>query len=91
MREADNFLMKYRLNHIDPMLMLEVKCWTVFCALLPTKSELEAVELFSDKRLYRNINKIARFKRSGQIEIDSYWCWPFGRDRAQLQMYTPRV
>lgn len=90
-READTFLLKYRVNHIDPMLMLEVKCWTVMCSLLPTQSELEAIKLFGNKKLYRDVNRVSRFKRSGRIDVDSCCCWPFGGASTQLEMYMPKV
>lgn len=89
MNEAQTFLARYLTNHLDPVFVNEMICWTVAAAMLPTESELRMVNMMANKHLYADINRVAQFKRSGVIEYED-GCGCFGSGRAELRMYEPK-
>jgi len=66
-RQADAFLTKYRVNLIHPVLMLEVKHWTVLAAMIPTSSEMRGLALMAKPKLYKAMNQATEFKRDGTV------------------------
>jgi hypothetical protein len=89
MNEAQTFLSGYLTNHLDPVFVNEIICWTVAAAMLPTESELTMVNMMANKRIYADINKVAKFKRSGVVEVKSgMGC--FGFKRKELSMFEAK-
>lgn len=86
MNEAHTFLARYLTNHLDPVFVNEVICWTVAAAMLPTESELRMVNMMTNKHLYEDMNRVAQFKRSGVVEFDD-GCGCLGARRTSLHMY----
>lgn len=87
-REANTFLKQYRVNHLDRMLLLEVIHWTVAAAMIPTRSEVLCVDMMTRAGLYRDINKVTRFKRQGET---SKRRWFGFLPNKILKMYKPPV
>lgn len=71
--KADKYLNQFRISHYDPQLMLEVKLWTVLAAMLPLKSERNALKILGNKAVFRAINDVAAFKRVGKISERRAW------------------
>jgi len=65
--KADKYLSQFRISQYDGQLLLEVKLWTVLAAMLPLKSEIQALKLLGKRSVFSAMNDVARFKRSGQI------------------------
>lgn len=71
--KADVFLAQFRISQYDPQLLLEVKLWTVLAAMLPTKSEILALQLLGKNKVFGDINKVADFKRDGVVRERRLW------------------
>jgi len=66
--KADLYLKQFRVSQYEGQLLLEVKLWTVLAAMLPLKSEMEALKLLGKKSVFCAMNDAAAFKRTGQIK-----------------------
>lgn len=76
-KKANAFLRKYRTNHLDAVMMLEVKQWTVLAAMQPTKSEMLALRFIAKGRTMRDMGSLARFKRTGEVTTSWLHGWSF--------------
>jgi len=77
-------LNQYRICHLHPVLLLEVRHWTALAAMCPTNSEKRALELFGKAKLYKQMNASTRFKRDGDIERKTWL------GKKLLSMYRPK-
>lgn len=84
---ADRFLTRYRVDHYHPAIVMEIKHWTVLAAMLPTTSELKGVKMMSKKKVFKQMETLAQFKRDGVV-YKPRW---FGLlPDKKLQMYAPK-
>jgi hypothetical protein len=86
-RLAKSKLATYRVNHLPPELLLEIKHWTVLAAMIPTTSEMAGIKMMANAKLYKQMGESARFKRDGSVAARKRW-WQFGPQKF-LQMYKP--
>lgn len=71
-RQADVFFRKYIINHLDPLLVLEIKQWTVYAAMMASESEIRGIDMMAKRNVIHDMGRVARFKRAGEVETP-FW------------------
>lgn len=66
-KKATAFLRKYRIDHLDAIILLEVRAWTVYAAMMATESELKGLHLMAKGNVIRDMGRVAEFKRTGTV------------------------
>lgn len=70
-KEAQTFMKQYRFQSLDPSLYFEILHWTTLAAMIPTDNEIRGVNLIGKAGIFKDINRLARFRRKGIVTITS--------------------
>lgn len=72
---AHGFMQQYRINHLEPSVLLQVLHWTVLAAMVPLPMELEALQLLAQPGIWNNMNQLTTFRQKGKIWYRKPLAW----------------
>lgn len=70
---AESYMKNHLLTHISPDVLFEVQQHTVFAALVPLKTEIDALKLFAKKKNIRDIKRLSDFKQRGILYVSRWF------------------
>jgi len=91
-KKAVAYFKRFRIDHLDPIMLLDVRSWTVYAAMIATETELKGVDLMAKGSIMRNMGRVSEFKRTGTVTTS--WLNGFSLRRPILfgmrkKMYKP--